>query len=300
MNSYTKQVPVHAIKTKEMGPSGFGIIDLFGTGGKAYDSSVPHRHTFFELLFFTQAQGKHEIDFNNFDVENNSVHLVSPGQIHKLSLKKNRGYVLCFTEDFISLKSKGRFTETFPFYELTASPVMALKKDLSAQLQELINSINKEIYAGDSYDLDICRSYLTIILLKLKSVFQEKYKNSKPALAEKNKKVEQFKKLIDAEYLSNKSVSSYAGKLTVSPNHLNALCKKQEGKTATQIIQERILLESKRLLYATDMHIKEISYYLQFEDVPYFNRFFKKQTRLTPLAYRSQFQHKSLKSARAS
>jgi len=297
MNSYTKQVPLHAIKTKEMGPSGFAIIDLHGNGGKAYDSSVPHRHTFFELLLFTQAQGKHEIDFNHYPVENNSVHFVSPGQIHRLSLKKNKGYVLCFTEDFVSLKSKGRFTETFPFYDGSMRPVISLKKELSSQLEDLVKALNAEINSGD---LDICRSYLNIILLKLKSAFNKKYDTSKNNLPDKNKKVIQFKKLINAHYLSHKSVSVYAEKLSISPNHLNALCKKQEGKTATQFIQERVLLESKRLLYATDMHIKEISFFLQFEDVPYFNRFFKKQTQLTPLAYRSLFQSKSLKSARPS
>lgn len=298
MNSYTQKVPLHAIKTKEMGPSGFGIVDLFGDNGKAYDSSVPHRHTFFELLFFTEAQGKHEIDFNHFEVEKNSVHIVSPGQIHKLSLKKNKGYVLCFNEDFISLKPKEQFTETFPFYNGSHPPVVSLKKETSRQLEELVLNLKIEILGGAATDIDICRSYLNIILLKLKSVFSEKYKNQ--GSIELNNKVVRFKKLVDKNYFSHNSISYYAEKLNISPNHLNALCKKTSGKTASQFIQERILLESKRLLYATDMHIKEISFYLKFEDVPYFNRFFKKQSGLTPLAYRNQFQNKSLKSARPS
>jgi len=291
MNTYTKQVPVHAIKTKEMGPLGFGIIDLLGNGGKAYDSTVPHRHTFFELLFFTQAQGNHEVDFNHYPVENNSVHFVSPGQIHKLSLKKNKGYVLCFTEDFVSLKSKDRFTETFPFYDSSNYPVLRLNKAMTEQVNELVLALNKELRSENPDAMDICRSYLNIILLKLKAAFNETV-DTRQELQDKNQKVTHFKKLIDENYLSHKTVSDYAEELNVSPNHLNALCKKQEGKTATQFIQERILLEAKRLLYATDMHIKEISFYLHFEDVPYFNRFFKKQTQLTPIEYRNQF-HKN-------
>jgi AraC family transcriptional activator of pobA len=100
----------------------------------------------------------------------------------------------------------------------------------------------------------------------------------------------QFKKLINTNYLNHLSVSDYASSLNITPNHLNALCKKYEGRTAIQLIQERLLLESKRLLYATDMNIKEISYHLRFEDVPYFNRFFKKLTELTPIQYRECFQ----------
>jgi len=292
MNQYANQVPLHAIKTKEMGPLGFGIIDLFGSGGKAYDTEIPHRHTFFELLFFTQAQGNHEIDFNQYPVEANSVHFVSPGQIHKLSLKKNKGYVLCFTEDFVSLKTKGRFTETFPFYDGSGYPVLKLSKALSAQIEDLVESLYRELKSVKEDYIDICRSYLNIILLKLKSDFHVSLTESIQHSPDKKQKITRFKKLINENYLSHKTVSDYAEDLTITPNHLNALCKKQEGKTATQLIQERVLLESKRLLYATDMHIKEISFYLRFDDVPYFNRFFKKQTKLTPLEYRMQFQKK--------
>lgn len=287
MNQYARQVPLHAIKTKEMGPLGFGFIDLFGSGGKAYDSSVPHRHTFFELMFFTRADGNHEIDFNHYPVLPDSVHFVSPGQIHRLRLKKNKGYVLCFTEDFVSLRSKGRFTDVFPFYNSGSHPVLQLNKALSGEMDELVLALGRELSTGAEEKTEICRSYLNIILLKLKAYFSSTPQGSHADAAGKNRKVVQFKKQIDENYLSHKTVSEYADVLNISPNHLNALCKKQEGKTATRLIQERVLLEAKRLLYATDMHIKEISFYLHFEDVPYFNRFFKKQTGLTPIEYRS-------------
>ena len=263
-NSYVKQVPLHAIKTKEMGPLGFGIIDLLGNGGKAYDSSVPHRHTFFELLFFVQAKGRHEIDFKHYPVENNNVHFVSPGQIHKLSLEKKKGCVLCFTEDFVALKSSGRLAEAFPFFDGSHYPVLKLNKEFSVQVQELVASLSRELRSDNSDSMDICRSYLNILLLKLRTCFNETIKDAKPDPQDKTQKVALFKKLIDAHYLSHKTVSEYARELSVSPNHLNALCKKQEGKTATQLIQERLLLEAKRVLYATEMHIKEISFYLHF------------------------------------
>lgn len=295
MERSTQYVPLHNIKTKEMGPLGFGVVDLAGRG--AYDSSVPHRHTFFELLFFDAGQGDHEIDFNLFPIESHSVHFVSPGQIHQLSHKKTKGYVLCFTEDFISLKSKESFVESFPFYDSSNAPVLKLNKALSAEINALIVAVAAELRSGNTNEPDLYRSYLNIILLKLKTFFIQTRKNSVHPGQNKKQKVTAFKKLINDLYLQHKSVSDYADKLNVTPNHLNALCKKHEGKTATKLIQERLLLESKRLLYATDMNIKEISFYLHFEDVPYFNRFFKKQTQLTPIQYRQQSQEKSLKSA---
>jgi AraC family transcriptional regulator, transcriptional activator of pobA len=290
MNFKTKPIPLHGIETKEIGRSGFGIINLIGDAGKNYDSSVPHRHAFFELLVFKQAKGTHEIDFNNHPIENNTVHFVSPGQIHKLTLKKKQGYVLCFTEDFVSLKSKGRFIESFPFYDNLNHPILKLSKELSVQLNELIVAIKSELQTSNADNMEICRAYLDIILLKLKSCFQKVTNDFRPGTTAKHQKIEQYKKLINENYLLHKTVSNYADKLSLTPNHLNALCKKQEGKTAIQFIHERLLLESKRLLYATDMQIKEISFYLNFEDVPYFNRFFKRHVGIKPLEYRMSSQ----------
>ncbi len=281
-----------------MGPTGFGVVDLKGNYKMTYDSTIPHRHTFFELLFFTKADGQHEIDFNHYPIEDDSVHFVSPGQIHNLTLKKTRGYVICFTEEFVALKYKERFVETFPFYNSSNYPVLNLGKELSSDIHNLITSINKELQTNGDAMLDLCRSYLNIILLKLKSHFTNNLKNTKTLQTKVQKqKVLLFKKLIDTHYLAHQPVSFYAAELNISPNHLNVLCKQEEGKTATQLIQERLILESKRLLYATEMTSKQISFYLHFEDVPYFNRFFKKHTQLTPLQYRRHFYKKSLKSA---
>jgi AraC family transcriptional activator of pobA len=285
-----KQIPVHSIKTKEMGPFGFGVINLIGKGNKGYDSTVLHRHTFFELLFFRGGQGTHEIDFQHFPIEGNSVHFVSPGQIHRLGLKNANGYVLCFTEDFVSLKNKESFVENFPFYDSSVTPALKLSKELSEDIDNLITWVTHEFEQSSELKADLLRSYLNIILLKLKRRFLENQNNKSGLKLSKKQRVIQFKKLINDHYLLHKTVADYADELNITPNHLNALCHKHEGKTATSLIQERMTLEAKRLLYTTEMNVKEISFYLKFENVPYFNRFFKKQAGLTPVEYRKQAQ----------
>lgn len=271
-----------------MAPLGFDIIDVLAKSGRAYDSTEPHRHTFFELFFFETGQGTHEIDFNSYSVEKSSVHFVSPGQIHHLSLKNTKGYVLCFTEDFIALKTKGNFVENFPFYDNPSVPFLKLDQVLCEEIGLLIRAIDRDIHKLREDSPELLQAYLNVILLKIRSFFIESTHGDMQFHSPKKEKVRAFKKMVEEHYLLHQSVSDYALKLSVSPNYLNALCKKHEGKTATQLIQERLLLESKRLLYATEMSVKEISFHLQFEDVPYFNRFFKKQTALTPMAYRHQ------------
>jgi AraC-like DNA-binding protein len=69
-------------------------------------------------------------------------------------------------------------------------------------------------------------------------------------------------------------------------NHLNKVLKENTGKTTTEIISGRITQEAKILLKQTDWSISEIAYCLDFEQVAHFSTFFKKQTSMTPLAFR--------------
>lgn len=269
-----------------MDPVGFDILDLSGKDGRIYDSNSPHRHTFFELFFFESGKGTHEIDFNIFPLEARSVHFVSPGQIHQLSLKQAKGWVLCFTEDFISLKSRANFAEYFPFYNGSKPVVMKLDKALSGEITFLVDSVSQEVKARHIDQTELVNSYLHIILLKLKAFFITHRQTPTGEDQKKAQKIGAFKKLVNEKFMLHLPVSGYAHLLNISPNYLNALCKKHEGQTAIRLIHDRVLLEAKRLLYGTDMDIKEISFFLNFEDVSYYNRFFKKLTRLTPLQYR--------------
>jgi AraC-like DNA-binding protein len=89
-----------------------------------------------------------------------------------------------------------------------------------------------------------------------------------------------------AHSLKLRTAIDYATQLSVHPNHLNRAVKETTGKTVTEHISERIIKEAKALLKHTDWSVAEIAYCLGFENPPYFNNFFKKQTALTPNTYR--------------
>lgn len=89
-----------------------------------------------------------------------------------------------------------------------------------------------------------------------------------------------------AQRLGLRTAKDYAGRLAVHVNHLNKVLKETTGSTTTAIISNRVIQEAKILLKETDYNVSEISYTLGFDDPAHFSNFFKKQTSLTPLAFR--------------
>jgi AraC-like DNA-binding protein len=92
---------------------------------------------------------------------------------------------------------------------------------------------------------------------------------------------------IEDNYTQSHEVADYADMLNISPGHLSQVVKEQSGSSAITHIHDRLIMESKRLLFHTDHSIKEIAFRLGFEDASYFNRFFKRMVNDTPVAYRT-------------
>jgi len=259
-----------------------------------YDATLPHRHNYFEILMFNGSGGNHEIDFNYYAIEKNSLHFISPEQVHLLRREKHvTGYVLSFTKDFFLETSGSDFTDTLPFFGIQgAFPVVRAKDDeQQLQLNEIVSKIQSEYFSMNSDKAELLLPFMKVFLITAKRMYAPetiagKYFYSRSEVAQK------FKKLVDANFRQNKSVSDYAALLNITSGHLSDTVHKDTGKTAGDIIHERIILEAKRLLYHSPKSVKEIAYELQYEDPSYFTRFFKTHTQLTPEQFREDIRKK--------
>ncbi len=70
--------------------------------------------------------------------------------------------------------------------------------------------------------------------------------------------------------------------------HLNTLCRRLAGRSALQLLHERLLLEAKRQLTYTNMTIGQVADTLGFSEPAYFTRFFKRHTGFSPKAFRQR------------
>jgi AraC family transcriptional regulator, transcriptional activator of pobA len=96
-----------------------------------------------------------------------------------------------------------------------------------------------------------------------------------------------FSYLLEQHFQEQHSVAFYASKLNIHPYYLNAQLKKYTGEGAKETITNRLLIEIKYLLYATDMSVKEIASQLGFSDPNYLSSFFKRIEKVSPQEYRA-------------
>jgi len=110
----------------------------------------------------------------------------------------------------------------------------------------------------------------------------------------KRQLLNEFRKLVNNRFVELRTAKDYALTLNISPNYLNALCKEIYFKTVSEIIQERVILEAKRLLTHTVLNVSEISYKLGFKDNSYFGRYFRKAVGVSPEKYRTAFHNSTV------
>ncbi|MFA7289984.1 MAG: helix-turn-helix domain-containing protein [Melioribacteraceae bacterium] len=101
--------------------------------------------------------------------------------------------------------------------------------------------------------------------------------------------LKEFNLLLTKNIKYSRGVKFYAEHLAITPRKLNILTKEYYGITAKVFIEERIIIDSKKLLLETPETVKQISYNLGFTEQTNFNKFFKKNTATTPLQYREQY-----------
>nr|WP_297457912.1 helix-turn-helix domain-containing protein [uncultured Halomonas sp.] len=98
--------------------------------------------------------------------------------------------------------------------------------------------------------------------------------------------LQRFQTLIDAHYAEQPTIEALASQLGMTSAHLNTLCRRLAGRSALQLLHERLLLEAKRQLTYTNMTISQVADTLGFSEPAYFTRFFKRHTGDSPKAFR--------------
>lgn len=276
---------INAIPKEPDSSEGFnirGIRDLLA--GKDMVQEL-HRHDFFYVLALEKGAGKHEIDFTPYQVADNTVFFMRPGQVHQLTLQAgSTGYLMEFNTGFYHPQDKIsnqllRKAGSRNHYRVEDNRFKKLFSILTYIFQEYTD--RQERYEA------VIKANLGIFFIEL--VRQDSKSPSGTVNPYMQERLEDFFELLETHIADHKQASQYADMLNLSLYQLNAITKETLGKTCSALINDYIILESKRYLLATSNQVNQIAWHLGYEDVSYFIRFFKKHTGHSPEAFRHNF-----------
>lgn len=166
-------------------------------------------------------------------------------------------------------------------------PVLQLEKKGYELMYSYIRIIIKAKYI---YNNVITQEQAALTFTQLILGLGNLIKNGKSINQQYNRNQEIVKELVRTvvmNYQTERNVSFYAEKMHLSPQHLSTTIKKITGKTLTDIISSFIINDAKAKLKSTEMTIQEIAYSLNFPDISFFGKYFKRYTGMSPKQYRN-------------
>jgi AraC-like DNA-binding protein len=255
------------------------LEDIVGPDGLVHEL---HRHDFFFLLVIADGSGSHEIDFEHFQVGPKNIYFLRPGQVHRLSLDPGiSGYLLEFNSGFYC-PADGRGADRLS--RASHKNFCQMETGRFERLCSLLEMILQEIALKEPNFADAVRSALDLFFIGF--LRQGGAGNSPAVLDYGQERFEELVALLDEHIFSHKQVSEYTSMMNLSAYQLGEITKSAVGRTVSELISERIVLEAKRYLIATTSQVKEIAEILGYDDPSYFIRFFKKQTGVSPETFR--------------
>ncbi len=269
----------------------FEIIDL-STAHSNHPKilTTPHRAGFYHIFWFTNGNFTHLVDFKPIDIVPNTLLFLNKDTVQRFSETGSfEGKAILFTDNFFCkteadakfLRSTYLFSDLLPVFKLQItgndSPFAVLFRQMEQEL--LMNN--------DQQHGDILQNYLHNLMLLAER------ENKAKAILEIKKGIDldyllAFKTKLELKYKQEKTVSYFAEHLGITEKRLNQATSKILGKSPKGMIDERVMLEAKRLLAHTNDSFKQIGFELGFDEPTNFIKYFRKHALITPVEFRDK------------
>jgi len=249
--------------------------------------TTPHRTGFYHIFWFQHGNHVHWVDFEPIQIQPGTLLFLSKDRVQRFDAHaRATGYVILFTGDFFNQDLKYLHSNIL-FNDLMKVAMVHLSAD-TRPFSELVTLMQWELtHKKDAGQHGMLHNLLHNFLLYA----EREYRQQAFTELKKNADLDYlllFREMLEKHYQSEKQVQFYARELLVTEKRLNTATSKTVGKTPKEMIDDRVMLEAKRLLAHTQDTIKEIGYTLGYDEPTNFIKYFKKHKGQTPVEFREQ------------
>lgn len=244
------------------------------------------------IVLCTGGSGKIGIDLREYEISKNTLIVIQP---------KNYIYLSNYSDDFqcsaVACSSHvvedvlPKLTDILPLLmHHRTEPVSYLTDIDAAGIKNFYDFLRKKLRGPKTPFLKqkvLCM--LQAALYEMMDINLQNHTEIEPQRTRKEEIMAKFILAVSEHFRTERQVSFYAHKLCITPKHLSSVVKEISGRTASDWIENYVIMEAKVLLKTTDMTIQEIAVYLNFANQSFFGKYFKHHTGFSPTTYRKQY-----------
>lgn len=253
----------------------------------------PTRINAFGTVFCSKGSVSITSNLRHFVLEPKTMFICPPGTIIQVESEEDAAvhFILC-EEEFIQRMNIYLKQFLHLFLAVRENPCLTLSEEewdeSNHSLEELFKEGRSE--RKDPISVEIMRQLFRTATYRFCRIIDRRLAHQAEEVAARDRKNTYFNKFLEElskHYMQERSVGFYAEQLHLTPKYLTTLLRTTTGRTATEWIDDYVVLEAKNLLKYSTMNIQEIAYYLNFPNQSFFGKYFKQHTGMTPSAYRS-------------
>lgn len=247
-----------------------------------HPADYAHRDDYYIFGVITKGKLCYEVDFSSRVISEGELQFLLPGQIHSyIDSEDFEGWMLMVESSLVD------DTHRQIFEKASLQGKFAKPADSDLEHIKALFSLIAELTENETDNL-ILRHLISAFV----GLFAEKFRTTPQSDRQCRDRymdiVMRLRWFIDTDLAESRSPSYYSGKLNISTVYLNEAVNAVTGKSATSFIRDEIIIRAKRMLFHTDMTVKQIAAALGYEDNAYFTRMFTKATGLSPSKFRQK------------
>ena len=244
----------------------------------------PYRLTEGRLMLLRQGKAQARLNLKEITVNAPAIVIISPGTIGQMIELSDdmRGSIIVFKDEFVSGIRQNDLGQKF------LNGLLSICLPLSDRDFACIEQFFATLWSVvQTYGLqrDVLQSLLQALLQELFILAKQQSQEEEKRQSRQEQLFNQFIALVNQYAKSERNVSFYADRLYLTPRYLNSVVKQVSRRTVMDWVNDSVILEAKVMLKYGDKLIYQIADELNFPNVSFFCKFFKRQTGMTPQTY---------------
>ena len=230
------------------------------------------------------------VNLNHFNVRKNDIITLMPGSIFQINDLKGelKIFFMGFSAKYVDQNDKAK-TLLDTIYSIMGKPKITLSDEGAGMVERYFRFLI-EIYEkfDERIHQELADNIFADVHKGISLIYKKKTVTDNVASSRAEKLSKGFTQLVMQHYNDNRNVSWYAEKLGITHAHLCSIVKQATGKTCADIISSMVIMDAKSQLKSTHQSIQAISDSLNFANMSFFGKYFKRHVGMSPLEYRNK------------